>query len=883
MAFVRGVGKTRLAPCLTRRRISAVIPERLAAALADRYRLERELGRGGMATVYLAHDLKHERAVAIKVLHPEFSGTAFADRFFREIRFAAALAHPNILPLHDSGEADGQLFYVTPYHAGESLRAWLDRDGRLPARVAATLASEVADALDYAHRHGVIHRDIKPDNILISEGHGIVADLGIATALAPTEGRLTSTGLVLGTPRYMSPEQALGDQVDGRSDVYSLACVLYECLFGEPPSTGATPATGATGARELARRLHAARPPIPHTVNTALQRALALDPNERFSHAGDFRRALLAGDRRSNRPVIIAVGVAAAALLALAVQQRVIEPRASARPEYTQLTDFAESATSPAISPDGSLLAFIRGESSFFGPGQIYVKRLPDGETVQLTDDASFKMGPKFSPDGSRIAYTTLGTAGWETWTVPVHGRQPPRRMLSNAEGLTWIDSGSVLYSETTGRDVQMAIVTSSESRAQRRVVYMPPETEMAHRSYLAPDGKNVLLVQMSYFSWMPCRLLPFGGNSLGTMVGPQPAQCTDAAWSPDGKWMYFTANAGNGFHVWRQRFPNGKPEQVTSGITEEEGIEFVPDGRSFVTSIGTRTSTIWVRDERGERQITFEGYGMLPSISADGKKVYYLLREGGATSYVSGALWVADLTNEDRQPLLRGFLMQTYDVSDDGASVVFVASNDTARSSLWIADLSGQSPPRRLVPNDALQVVFEAPDKIIFAARERERNFVYRINVDGTERAKLFAASDLVAASPDGRWIAVWAPGAAADLVNATWVYPAAGGAPRLICGQCGSTPSFERGPWPPNVGWSPDGRFLYLDLFGTPYAVRLKPGESLPRLPAEGLKTDAQVAALPGAQRIPQVYAFVGPHPELYAFTRVSIQRNIYRVPVP
>ncbi len=859
------------------------MPERLAAALADRYRLERELGRGGMATVYLAHDLKHDRAVAVKVLHPEFSGTAFAERFFREIRFAAALTHPNILPLHESGEADGQLFYVTPYVEGESLRAWLDRETRLPPSVAATLVSEIADALDHAHRRGVIHRDVKPENILISEGHAVVADFGIATALAPDEGRLTSTGLVLGTPRYMSPEQALGDRSDGRSDIYSLACVLCECLIGEPPSTGATPATGATGAKELTRRLHAARPPVPKPLSGALRRALALDPNERFTHAGEFRRALLAREAPRSRRIIIAVaGVAAAAILAV-VLQRASAPQSTARSEYTQLTDFAESATSPSISPDGTLLTFIRGESSFFGPGQIYVKQLPDGETVQLTDDASFKMGPKFSPDGSRIAYTTLGTAGWETWTVPVHGRQQPRRLLSNAEGLTWIDGGGVLYSETTGRDVQMAIVTASESRADHRVVYMPPETEMAHRSYLSPDRKNVLLVQMSYFSWMPCRLLPFDGSSLGTFVGPQPAQCTDAAWSPDGKWMYFTANAGNGFHVWRQRFPKGTVEQVTSGVSEEEGIEFAPDGRSFVTSIGTRTSTIWVRDERGERQITFEGYGMLPSISADGKKVYYLLREGGATSYVSGALWVADLATGERQPLLPGFLMQTYDVSDDGASVVFVASNDSARSSLWLADMNGGIAPRRLVPNDALQALFGAPGEIIVAARTQDKNFIYRIRIDGTGWEKLFAASNLVAVSPDGRSIAVWSPGAAADLVEATWVYPAAGGAPMLICGQCGAVPSFERGPWPSRVSWSPDGRFLYLDLFGNPYTIRLKPGESLPRLPPDGLKTDAQLAALPGAQRIPQLYAFVGPRPELYAFTKVSIQRNVYRVPVP
>ncbi|HJU73846.1 MAG TPA: hypothetical protein VJ717_08875, partial [Gemmatimonadaceae bacterium] len=384
-------------------------------------------------------------------------------------------------------------------------------------------------------------------------------------------------------------------------------------------------------------------------------------------------------------------------------------------------------------------------------------------------------------------------------------------------------------------------------------------------------------------FSWMPCRLLPFDGHSSGKLVGPQPAQCTDAAWSPDGGWMYFTANAGNGFHVWRQRYPDGKPEQVTSGATEEEGIHFAADGRSFVTSIGTRTSTIWVRDARGERQITSEGYGMLPSISADAKKVFYLLREGGATSYVSGALWVADLTTGQRQPLLRDFLMQTYDVADDGASVVFVASNDSTRSSLWVASLDGRHAPRRIVPNDALQAFFGAPGEIIFAAREREKNSIYRIATDGTGKQKIFSASNLHAVSPDGRWIAVWSPGATPELGEATWVYPADGSTPTLICSQCSPVPSFERGPWPSSVSWSPDGQFFYLNPFGTAYAIRLRPGEALPRLPIAGLKTDAEVAALPGAQRVPQDYAFLGPRPDIYAFTKVSIQRNIYRIPVP
>lgn len=859
--------------------------ERLAAELRDRYRLDRELGRGGMAVVFLAEDLKHSRLVALKVLNPEFGGTALAERFFREIGIAARLAHPNILPLHDSGRAAERLFYVTPYLEGESLRGWLERDGRLSPDAAIGLAGEIADALDYAHRQGVVHRDIKPDNILMSDGHAIVADFGIATALAADDSRLTGSGLVLGTARYMSPEQSLGEKVDGRSDIYSLTCVLYECLVGEPPSAGSLGRfPGSPGTKGLARALQAAQPALPRHVVSAIQQGLAPDPAHRPQRAADFKRALLAGPHAATRRLRwIAAVAGAAALFAAAVLLFRSPTPGTARAEYTALTNFAESATSPALSPDGRMLAFIKGESTFFGPGQVYVKQLPDGEPVQLTDDAQLKMSPKFSPDGSRITYGTLGGTGWDTWVVPVLGGQPGL-FLSNAEGLTWIDTGAgqprLLFSETTGRDIQMAIATATESRAEHRVVYLPPETGMAHRSYLSPDGKHVLLIEMDYYSWLPCRLTPFDGSSPGKPVGPTPAQCTDAAWSPDGKWMYFSANAGSGFHIWRQRFPDGAPEQVTSGVTEEEGIEFGPDGRSFVTSIGTRQSTIWIHDARGDRQITSQGFAMLPSISPDGERLYYLVRKGGSGSYNSGGLWVADLESGQHQRLLPDFLMQTYDISADGKRVVFVASDDTTRSPLWLAPLDGRSPPRRLVRNDVLHADFGADGEVVFAGREQERNFIYRVNEDGGDLRKLVQASNLFDASPDGQWVAAWVTGATRHSVQ---VFPVGGGAPILLCEFCDTPPSFERGPWPSSVRWSPDGKFLYLDLYGSPYAIPLRPGQALPPLPPTGLRTEQDVAALPGAMRIPQEKAFTGPDPSIYAFTRVAIQRNIYRVPVP
>ena len=237
--------------------VSPLMPDpidRLAQALNDRYRIERELGQGGMATVYLAEDLKHHRKVAIKVLKPELAAVLGAERFVQEIQTTAQLQHPHILPLFDSGEADGFLYDVMPYVEGESLRQRLDRETQLGVNEAVRITDDVADALDYAHRHGVVHRDIKPENILLSGGHALIADFGLARAVTQAAGGFTSSGLVVGTPQYMSPEQGAGSgAVDARSDIYSLGCVLYEMLAGEPPFTGPTPQ--AVIARHVSERV----------------------------------------------------------------------------------------------------------------------------------------------------------------------------------------------------------------------------------------------------------------------------------------------------------------------------------------------------------------------------------------------------------------------------------------------------------------------------------------------------------------------------------------------------------------------------------------------------------------------------------------------------
>ncbi|MGH7629938.1 MAG: protein kinase domain-containing protein [Gemmatimonadales bacterium] len=308
-------------------------PPSFVDALRDRYAIERELGRGGMATVYLAHELKHDRAVAFKVLHAELGVALGPERFLREISLTARLQHPHILPLFDSGETAGRLWYTMPYVEGESLRDRLRREIQLPVDEAVRLAAEVADALDYAHRHGVVHRDIKPENILLEETHALVADFGVARAVdVAGEGKLTETGLALGTPAYMSPEQASAGAVDARSDIYALGCVLYEMLAGEPPFTGPTPqAIIAKRFSEAVPSIHRLRDTVPPALERAVSRALSRVPADRFGSAAQFGQALAAVEaeptvpatrvtdrrRRPRRRLIAAVATAAVAVAAV--------------------------------------------------------------------------------------------------------------------------------------------------------------------------------------------------------------------------------------------------------------------------------------------------------------------------------------------------------------------------------------------------------------------------------------------------------------------------------------------------------------------------------------------------------------------------------------
>jgi len=436
---------------------------RLSAALADRYRIERELGAGGMATVYLAQDLKHHRQVAIKVLKPELAAVLGADRFIQEITTTAQLQHPHILPLFDSGSADGFLYYVMPFIDGETLRDRLTRETQLAIPEAVRITTEVADALDYAHRRGVIHRDIKPENILLHDGRPMVADFGIALALsAAAGGRMTETGMSLGTPHYMSPEQATADkEITGRSDIYSLGSVLYEMLTGEPPHMGNSAQQIVMKiVTEDAAPVTRLRKSVPPNVAAAVQTALEKLPADRFDtakafaqaladpHYGEGRPAAGAGTIRApvGRPLTVGLVVSLVMMTALALWawRRPAPPAPVTRyvlglPE----DETPDPAGFTVITPDGSQLIF-SGPSARRGVSQLWAKAR-DRATASPIPGTEGASSAAVSPDGKWLAFISGDTV----WRAPLAGgvSTPVAGEASNAAGLlTWLDDGSLIY-----------------------------------------------------------------------------------------------------------------------------------------------------------------------------------------------------------------------------------------------------------------------------------------------------------------------------------------------------------------------------------------------------------------------------------------------------
>jgi Tol biopolymer transport system component/tRNA A-37 threonylcarbamoyl transferase component Bud32 len=439
----------------------SAVPDRLAAALADRYRLEREIGQGGMATVFMAEDLKHDRKVAIKVLKPELAAVLGADRFLQEIKTTAQLQHPHILPLFDSGTADGFLYYVMPYVEGESLRDRLNREKQLPVQEAVDLTAEVADALEYAHEHGVVHRDIKPENILIHAGRPMVADFGIALAVsAAAGGRMTETGLSLGTPHYMSPEQATAEkEITGRSDVYSLASVLYEMLTGDPPHVGSSAQQIIMKiVTEEAAPVTKLRRSVPPNVAAAVSKALEKLPADRFGSAKEFAEALADQAFRHGGPVgarataprhwkglTIALG-AAAVLLAAALGWRLLggtgpEPAQPMRFHITPDSGWAVPTGANvriALSSDGRKMVYV-GAAADSGT-RLWLRSFDrlDAEPIPGTAGAS---APALSVDGQRLAFKV----GMAIYVTDLDGG-PVRRIVEEGYDPAWGDDGTLYF-----------------------------------------------------------------------------------------------------------------------------------------------------------------------------------------------------------------------------------------------------------------------------------------------------------------------------------------------------------------------------------------------------------------------------------------------------
>lgn len=459
--------------------------------------------------------------------------------------------------------------------------------------------------------------------------------------------------------------------------------------------------------------------------------------------------------------------------------------------------------------------------------------------------------------------------------------------MLSNASGLTWIDDRRVLFSEIKN-GIHMALVTATEDRRDARDVYTPPHARgMVHRSALSPDGKWVLAVEMANQLWLPCRLLPFNGRDSGKPIGPAGAPCTAAAWSPDGAWVYVNANPGGNFHIWRQRFPDGRPTQITFGPTEELGLALAPDGRSLITSVGITTSSVWVHDQHGDRQISSEGNGSLPGqgasdaialgsyFSPDDSKLYYLIRRGGGATFLDGELWVADLASGRTEQVLPGFTVASFDVSEDGTRVVFAAADAGGKPRLWLASLDRRFPPRRLSSTDDDNPMFAPNGEIFFRASEGGANFLYRMKEDGTGRRRITATPILAphSVSPDGRWLVAHAPVSGDDVTVAAVAYPTAGGPAIRVCDQC-------------RVTWSRDGTRWYVAVpwnGGRTYVIALRDAESLPDLPVKGIRSEGDLEKLPVVQTIEQPRTAPGRDPSIYAFTQTTIQRNLYRIPLP
>jgi len=894
----------------------------LSGRTISHYRILEKLGRGGMGVVYKAEDTRLGRIVALKFLPDDVSHDAHAlERFKREAKAASALNHPNICTIYDIGEDGGREFIAMEFLDGQTLK---DRISGKPLPIDQVLErnAEIADALGAAHAKGIVHRDIKPANIFITErGHAKILDFGLAKlspgaaaniSSMPTVSdvdQLTHVGTVIGTIAYMSPEQVRGEEMDARTDLFSLGAVMYEMVTGVPPFRGETSGviSGAilNSAPVAPVRLN---PGVPPKLEEIISKALEKDRKLRYQNAADIRTdlqrlkrdsdstrasgAAISPERSPIRRFALPLVAAAIALTLIAVVAGFFFSRRSRQSapvgnNWEQLTFFTDSAVYPTLSPDGRMLAFIRGNDAFFGPGQVYVKFLPDGEPVQLTHDSTDKLSPAFSPDGSRIVY---GSAiPWDTWEVPVVGGVAPHLMLPNASSLTWIADGKGLLFSEIREGLHMVVVTTDQARGQSRDVYSPSGgRSMAHHSYLSPDGRWVLVVEMDNRGQLvQCRVVPFSGGGEPRIVGPADSTCYAGAWSPDSKFVYLSAANGAGFHIWRQQFPDGQPEQVTNGPTSEAGIAMAPDGKSFVTAVGSVDTTVWVHDHDGDHQVSSEGNATQPAFSPDGTKLYFLMANGQTTGF---ELWEKELASGKTERLLPGYSMDGYSVSQDGKQIAFAMTGEGDRSGLWVAPANRRSSPVRIAssanrPSASVRIgtsamedsPFFLPDgDLVFrAVDEGGTNFLYRVKSDGTDRRKISTEPvfDLVAISPDGQWAVAVAQAADPEHTVSTKAYPLAGGDPVPLCGDY-CVPM-----------WDVRGEFFLVNyVFNdkeNTYVLPLRHGTELPKLPAAGIARMEDITNAKPTAVIPHIVSSAV-SPSVYAYVQLTTRRNLYRIPL-
>jgi DNA-binding winged helix-turn-helix (wHTH) protein/Tol biopolymer transport system component len=566
--------------------------------------------------------------------------------------------------------------------------------------------------------------------------------------------------------------------------------------------------------------------------------------------------------------------VAVLAVGGVALLTSLRRPPAAVR--YTQLTDFTDSALAPALSPDGHMIAFIRGSSSFLTADQIYIKVLPNGEAKRLTDDPRQKYNLAFTPDGTQIAYTVLEHHTFSTYTVSVLGGDS-HRFLGNSAGLTWLDQHQILFSRIRS-GAHMGIVTGAANGQEFSDLYFPAhERAMAHYSWASPDRRSALVAEMDENgSWGNCRLISLDGRSSAKSIGPRGA-CTSAGWAPDGSQMYFTASVDGIGRLWRQRFPDGRPEPITSGPIEAEGVAVEPDG-SIITSMGAHQSTIWIHDSSGERSLSSEGEILRapspPSFADYDRVLFYLLRRG--TDGSGPELCRMIVGSGKAEVVFPGVSMAAYDISPDGKHVVYSAAVRGETGQLWLAPLDRSVPPRQIGDSSQTRPHFGPRGQILFQAREGNSNYLEQMNPDGSGRSKVvsYPIATLQAVSPGRRWAMAVVP-SPEGIGAQPMAIPVDGGTPRVICADFCS-PS-----------WSSTGRFLTIPVEepsrsgpGRSLAIPVGRGEALPDLPPGGVAPVSTTEVVPGTQWIARGDLVPGRDPANYVYVNTTFNRNLFRI---